>query len=191
MSDPKRSLSLVQPTTPPPPAFNPYAAPKSAVDWNSGRGSSGRVARDGKVLVFDRNAELPHLCVKCAQPEAARITRKLSWHNPWLGLLVLAGLLVYVAVALIVRKQATVQIGLCTKHLRQRRIGVGLTWGFVGLMFVCFAAGFVGTAFLCILAALVCGLGVARLVWPVRIDEREVRLRGAGEEFLRKLERAA
>ena len=45
----------------------------------------------------------------------------LSWHHPALYLIVLAGVLIYVIVALIVRKTARVNIPLCPAHRAKRR----------------------------------------------------------------------
>src|SRR5947199_8440156 len=94
--------------------------------------------RDGKRVVVLRNGELPPLCVKCGDLGVEQVTRKLNWSSPWLLLLVLLALLLYVLVALIVAKRSRVTIWLCAKHAQARRRDKRIGWiglGLVGLSF--------------------------------------------------------
>jgi hypothetical protein len=175
---------------------NPYSAPKSFVGGGGMRtgATTGRVWREGDVLVMDRDAELPPRCVKCNRPESVRVLRKLSWHSPWMYLLIFAGLLVYAIVAVIVSKRAPVNIGVCAEHQKRRQLYSWIAWGsFAGSIFsfvgsgVLDSGGLVGLGFLALLAAGVfCALAV-RLVQPARIDDRQVRLKGVSREFLDSL----
>ncbi|MGB0580908.1 MAG: hypothetical protein ACPGVU_14495 [Limisphaerales bacterium] len=64
------------------------------------------MARDGKVLVMGRKAELPQRCIKCnGEPAPHSLKRELSHHSPVLFLLLfVGGPLLYLLVALLVRR---------------------------------------------------------------------------------------
>jgi hypothetical protein len=174
---------------------NPYSAPKS--DYGSGARnvpSRGRVWREGDVLVMDKEAELPPRCVKCNKPERVRLLRKLTWHSPWLYLLIFGGLLVYAIVAVIVSKRARINVGLCAEHQQSRQRTAWIAWGLLGgaiAMFIGSGAAdsgaLAGLGFLTLLAAGVVSSLAVRVVKPVRIDDRQVRLKGVAREFLDSL----
>src|SRR5438105_983048 len=85
--------------------------------------------RSGRVLVMGQGASLPDRCVKCNAPaHGQRLVRKLYWHSPFLYLLILASILIYAIVALIVRKRARVEIGICDSARFQRRLEIALGW---------------------------------------------------------------
>ena len=177
---------------------NPYAAPRSNVF--DARGAAGRVWRRGKVLCMDTAAQLPPRCVRCNAPAERRIARKLYWHSPWwfLTLFTGAGILLYVIVALIVRKRADVELALCESHARARRRTLAAAWllglGSVAAPIVASAElrpALSALAFFAVIAAILIGTRQASVLRPVRIDEDEVRLAGAGRPYLDSLEQAA
>jgi hypothetical protein len=85
--------------------------------------------RSDRVLVMNKEATLPDRCVKCNAPaHGQRLKRQLYWHSPYLYLLVVINLLIYAIVALLVRKKARVEIGLCDAHRTKRRIAIALGW---------------------------------------------------------------
>jgi hypothetical protein len=45
--------------------------------------------------------DLPNLCLRCGRPAVVHKSRRFAWHPPWVGLLLLAGLIPYAVVALI------------------------------------------------------------------------------------------
>jgi hypothetical protein len=101
---------------------NRYAQPEAVLEDRTG--NDAEMWREGKVLVMRKGGDLPHRCIECNEPSAAPLRRyKLSWHSPWLYLLLLLALLLYAIVAAIVRKTAVVHVGLCELH--QRRV----VWG--------------------------------------------------------------
>ncbi len=78
--------------------------------------------RKGKQLVVELGAVFPDRCLKCNAPaEGFKKRFNVSWHHPALYLLVLLGLLIYVIVALVVRKTARLDIPLCPRHRALRR----------------------------------------------------------------------
>jgi hypothetical protein len=175
---------------------NPYAAPRS--DVFGARGAAGRVWRQGKVLCMDKTAQLPPRCVRCNAPADRKVTRKLYWHSPWWALTILAGILLFAIVTLIVRKRADVEMPLCESHARARRRTIAAAWllalGSIAAPIVASEGArplLAVSAFFTVLAAILIGARQASVLRPVRIDEEEVRLAGAGKPYLESLERQA
>ena len=145
----------------------------------------GRVSaiwRDGKFLVAARDTVLPDRCVKCNRPaRGARMTKKLYWHPPAYYLLICGGLLIYAIVALMVRKTATIHLGICEEHRSKRKRSIAITWSLVALAFVLFVvsgvtdeAAFIVIGFVLLLAAMIFGIVTTQLVTPVKIDHQGV-----------------
>ena len=72
------------------------------------------------VVHLDReeveNDELPPVCLRCGAPTTGLVRKNFSWHPPWVIVLILAGLLVYVIVAIVLTKRMTIRAPLCAKH---------------------------------------------------------------------------
>ena len=72
---------------------------------------------------------LPPFCVKCGQPATDKpVVKRFSWHPPALYLLILFALLIYVIVALVVRKTVCIGVPLCAHHAQRRKVWVTLAW---------------------------------------------------------------
>lgn len=67
-------------------------------------------AYDGEV------DDLPEVCMRCGAPSSLRKNKKFSWAPPWVGVLLLAGLIPYLIVASIVTKKCRVAVPLCEQH---------------------------------------------------------------------------
>ena len=163
---------------PPPPSTGVYA--------------QGGVWRDNDRLVMSKDAALPDRCVKCNRPaNGLRLKRNLYWHNPLIYVLILVGFLVYLIVALIVRKTATVNIPLCEAHLARRRNTLIAGWllillGLAGFIFAVannYPMLLLGAA-LIILAGFIFAIAAARIVIPTKIDDRFVWLKGINKDYL-------
>jgi hypothetical protein len=149
-----------------------------------------------------KNAALPDVCVKSNQPaQGRRLRRSLSWHHPAVFLAILAGLLIYVILALVLRKTATIHIGLSDEWFARRRRAIIFGWLSVlaglGMMFVGFALvdrhdefGWLILAglFVSFVAAIV-GVMRARMVAPIRITDEYVWLKGVHPDYLDALPR--
>lgn len=154
--------------------------------------SFGGVWREGSILVMAKDSPLPDNCVKCDAPaQGFRMRKRFSWHHPALYALVLVAWLIYLIVALSVRKQATVYVGMCQEHYQRRRnlLAAGwITFGLAGLaMIVGFSSEYplVGFAGMLVLAAAAVFLAmVARVLNVKKIDDRYVWLSGFDEKFL-------
>lgn len=159
----------------------------------------GRVSalwRDGKFLVAARDTVLPDRCVKCNRPAGGlRMTKKLYWHHPALYLLICAGVLIYAIVALVVRKTATLHLGICEEHRNKRKRSIAITWSLVAITTVLFVVSAVteegaiaGLAVLMLLAAIIFGIVTTQLVAPVKIDDQGVVwLKGVPPAYLEGL----
>lgn len=110
--------------------FNPYAAPAVDPEFMPPPYVKGEGAwREGKLLVMSEGAGLPDRCIKCNAPAAGyRLKRTLVWHPPGWYLLILLHVLLYVIVALIVRKKVKVMLPLCEDHRRRRVTAIAVGW---------------------------------------------------------------
>ena len=179
-------------------SVNPYGAPAAKLEFAGldAMSSKGcwRIGKD--VLFVSRGADLPDRCVKCNDP-ARRPTkeRKFYWHSSWLYLLIIISIVVYAIAAAIVRKKVILSPALCAQHARKRRNLLLGAWGAFGAgmltSFVAIGDGSIGIAVTCFLVgmvgAIVC-IMLARIVFPVDIDDRGARFKGCGPAFLDSLE---
>lgn len=174
--------------------FNPYAAPK--IEVTARVEGEQDVWSDGTSLFLTRGAVLPDRCVKCdAETGGYKLKRNLSWHHPLLYLLVFVNLLIYIIVALIVRKTARVDVGLCPRHRSRRLRAILIGWlGSLGGIAMMISAAIVNQApasgflvaggLVMLLFSLFYGLMIAQVVRPTKIDDRLVTLRGIGPAYL-------
>jgi hypothetical protein len=166
---------------------NPYAAPRAALESHA----AGGYWREGKLAVLHPGGTLPARCIKCNERAVQPMkTRKLYWHHSAWYLLFLVNAVIYVVIALIIRKKAEVTYGLCEHHQNRRRLFSAIGWigFFVGfaLIFVTPVLGLITTV-----SAIIAGVFGSRLAYPSRITKEEVRLAGCGEAFLASLENDA
>jgi len=171
---------------------NRYAPPKAVVE---DRDDGSAMWREGKVLVLPKDARFPHRCIKCNAPSVAPMRRcSLTWHSPWLYLLIFLAVLLYAIVAMIVRKRAVVHVGLCERHQKRVLWGRIIGWGglavellLVGASLALVEPGYALAALALLAPWMIATIVVNRLVLPQRIDDRYVRLKGCGPDFLRSL----
>lgn len=152
------------------------------------------VWRNQSQLVMSKDALLPDRCVRCNVPTTGRLKRRLTWHHPAIYLIIFVALLIYVIVALVLRKTATVEIGLCDEHRAKRRRNLLITWALFGLGIAGFVLAimmsdgtYLGFGALALLAALIFGVVAVRVVTPAKIDDRFVWLRGVNKDYLEEL----
>ena len=179
----------------PPLGFPPqaYGAPPAPMTAYGAPGAlAGLWQEPGGVLVIEKGASLPDRCVKCNAPaNGYRLRRKLTWHHPALALLVLVSALIYVIVAMVVRKSAEVDIGLCATHVAKRKTAILIAWG-LGLggllgLFAGVAADeglVIAVGVLTSLVGIIWGIVGARVVFPKKIDDHYVWLKGVTPSYL-------
>ncbi|MBV8555365.1 MAG: hypothetical protein JO116_07360 [Planctomycetaceae bacterium] len=180
--------------------FNPYAPPRADVSFGrTPAGDDAGVWKSGKLLVMTKDAALPDRCVRCNQPaDGLRLRRNLSWHPAaWFLLLAISPLL-YIIVALIVRKTAKIEVGLCEEHRARRRRAITMGW-LVSLAGIALMLGlgvavpdqYTGMGILIGVVILFIGIlyGVigAQVTPPKRIDKRFVWLSRVSPDYLAQL----
>jgi hypothetical protein len=186
--------------------INPYAAPKTAFpaapQVPSALPPFAGLWRQGGLLVMHKRAPLPDICVKSNQPATRRITRNLQWHHPAIALTILLGLLVYVVLAIVLTKRATITVPLSEEWFARRRQRILIAWvvGLVslGLLFGGIALGVStehGEYFLLFVAGIFVGLGAliygqygAAMVRPTRMTDDYIWLKGVHPDYLNRLE---
>ena len=186
------------------PNENPYASPQvpipaQLVQQAPFGAPPGGLWRKGSVLVMHRMATLPSRCIKSNQPATGWLKRNLAWHHPAVFLAILAGLLIYIILALILTKRATIHVGLTDEWFARRRNAIIVAWGLVLLSIVMFIGGIAavdqtelapwlifGSIVLFFVGALY-GLLRARIVTPERIDDQYIWLKGVHPSILAEL----
>lgn len=182
---------------------NPYASPTESappvrvVQQNQ----TGGVWRQGKLLVMHKHAQLPPYCVKSNQPVETHLPKKLQWHHPAIAFTILAGLIVYVILAVILTKRANIQLPL-TQEWRSRRVKrITIAWIISLAGVACFPMGIVlmesspdSVAPLMFLLGLFLFIGgliyaivTVRLVALTRITDTHVWLKGVHPDYLARL----
>lgn len=159
------------------------------------RPSGATIWRSEKTLVMTHEAELPDRCVKCNAPaEGRRLKRRLYWHHPAVYLLILCSILIYIIVALIIRKRATIQIGLCQKHQARRSLNILIGWitilGGLGMLIGGISAdspwmGVVGG--ILFVTGIIYAIATTQMVSAKRIDDAHVWVRGVCRDYLEAL----
>jgi hypothetical protein len=173
---------------------NPYAAPMARLDVEASDFSG--IWRDGKILIASRDAVFPLRCVKCnGVAEPRRESYRMRWHHSaWYLLLFVIPLVLYALVALKVTRWATVHVGLCRRHHRLRAASRVVGWGGLAAIVVVLAVGIgfgsataIGWSLLALLPWALVSMALSPQLIAVRIDEKTVRFRGCGREFLNSL----
>lgn len=170
--------------------FNPYAAPKAALEVPPPESHS--LWRSGSLLVCRRDAEFPPRCVKCNKPSRLPLERyKLSWHHSAWSLLLLLYVVPYFLIVPLVSRRAQLHVGLCAWHARRRLLGRIATLG--GFAFIMLAVYLVVAwrvdrllpfAFLGLPAWIIAVVVLPPRFQPARIDKQMLRVKGCGDSFL-------
>jgi len=151
--------------------------------------------RQGKKVVTHAGNALPRRCFKCNhEADGLPLTRKLQWHHPIYFLLLVAGLIFYVLIAMITRKRATVDVFYCARHNKLRKNFIAGAWSGVGLSALMIIGGMATNhssvtviGFLVFAVALIGGLIGASVTRASPIKGNTVWLTSAGKEFLASL----
>jgi hypothetical protein len=175
-------------------SFNPYAPPLAPVEPRvEVDATTSGLWRDGTKLVVERDAAFPDRCVKCNAPVPPSRIRERSFHRHATVLAVLAplNLLIDAVIAMTTGKRVRYRVGLCSRHLRWRRMAVALAWSWLPAAILLYfieqdidlsLVVFLGAMALTCVGVAGCPVLVAR-----RIDDDVVRFTGAGEAFLASL----
>lgn len=174
------------------------SCPNCGEDFGTPTGSMWREGK--KTLVMHKTAEMPNRCVKSNQPSTRYLKRKLSWHHPgWYALIVVCNMIIYVIAALIVRKTATIYVGLSEEWFarRQRAILISWTLSLLGIALMVtgialvdtseFAIAMLPLGVILLLGGLIYGMVKARIVAVKKIKDDHIWLNGCCAEYLDEL----
>lgn len=160
-----------------------------------------------RLDLHEADGHLPPVCMRCGHEASVTKTRDMSWCPPWVGVLILAGLLPYVIVAILMTKRARVQVPLCENHKGHWFHRNLFIWG--GLLAVG-AIGAIGIALLIVLPrdhqdmfgpGICIGGGGLGFVWlisviiaqstairPKEITDRQIILEGVSADFVEAMD---
>ncbi len=175
-------------------SINPYAA--YTVHEPLDIPQTNGIFQQGKWLIVHKQAVLPNRCVKSNEPTSDRLRRKLMWHPPLIYLLILLHVLIYVIVALIVRKTATFDVPLAKRYKTARIKWAVTAWSIflvsLGLFILGLATVDRGGAlsvislvqfpFGILIPALI-GIYGCRMVYAKKIDDQYAWIGGTCDEF--------
>ena len=173
---------------------NPYAPPRLDSDFQPMYGGgTGHIRREGHLVVIpSRGTVFPPRCVICNDAATERLQRRVFWHHPLCYLAICAGVLIYVILALLVRKSATFEVGLCQAHASRRRTAILVGWVgaplpvFGGIALSDVDPLYLLTGVVLSFSLMVTTVLMARVVTPARIDETTAWLK-VGRPFLESL----
>ena len=162
-----------------------------------------------RMRLREADGYLPAVCMCCGAPASTTKVKKMQWCPPWVGILILAGLLPYVIVALILTKRATVQAPLCEQHQGHWLNRLLLIWasfflfGLVGLAGIIFAANLplpdrenvfpfvcIGSIFLLVIWLVIVIVCQNTVIRPREITDAEITLTGVCDAFVNAVEDA-
>jgi hypothetical protein len=179
---------------------NPYAPPLTApLVYDAEIVDDRGLWRKGKILVMRKGSQLPARCVKSNQPTDRRLKRSLYWHHPAIYLSILISIWIYIILALILRKSATIHVGLSDEWFAKRHRAMFVGWLLVLAGIGLFVAGIAtidrSDVFpwmlvagpLVFLGGAIYGLLAARMVAAERISDEHVWLKGVHPGFLADL----
>jgi len=183
-------------------ADNPYRPPASFAPLAATPDKSGEIVRfrQGKRLVVGKVGTFPPICPITNEPTDRTLKRRMTWHHPAVYLAILPGFLVYIILAMILQQKATLVVPMARRVLRRRAIVMTIAWlGILASAAALFGAcvvdrgppvwgptlGIGGLIALAIFA--VFGAIGSRTVWPAKIDEHFVWLKGVSPDYLATL----
>jgi hypothetical protein len=181
---------------------NPYAPPPIVAELALPVGKypldEGGLWRQASLLVIRKDTQLPPRCVKSNQPVDRFLKRSLVWMPRWTLVLAVISVPIFLIVAIILQKKATVHVGLADEWFVRRRLHMLTAWGIVLLTILAYVGGIFllpgnnsdDLALLTIamifpiLGAIVYGHFAARMVYAKKIDDHFVWLKGVCPEYL-------
>lgn len=163
-----------------------------------------------RVRLREADGGLPDVCMKCGEPSTVVKTKNMSWCPPWVGILILGGLLPYLIVAMILTKRTRVQAPLCDQHKGHWFNRALVVWGTFVLFGAICLGGFVlagamnnggGRRGDDIFGFACAGSVVLGLIWlivlivaqntairPKEITDKDITLTGLSQEFVDAVE---
>lgn len=149
----------------------------------------------GRALIAPVRCELPRVCVFTGGTEdLVRVKQRLAWHHPAIYLGVFAGILVYVVLALALRKTADVTYSMTKTEEKRRRLWHLANWGIFlsAILWLVLAASWewpwlYWLAPVSIVTSIVVYFLKVRLLYPQKITDGYAEIRGIPAEVLERL----
>jgi hypothetical protein len=149
----------------------------------------------GRALVAPLQTQLPEVCVFTGGTEdLVRVKQRLTWHHPAIYLTVFWGLIIYVILALALRKTADVTYFMTRAEKKRRTIWHLCNWGIFLSTILWLVLGAATkwhwsywVAPVSFLASIVCYFLNVRLLYPQKIDDHCAEIRGISKDVLGKL----
>lgn len=185
--------------------LNPYAAPLADTTPVQKPIIEGGIyhALNGRVLVVNKLVALPtEICIKSNEKAAGTLFRRLYWHHPAVYIALLANILIYALLAVMLTKKAEIDVGLSDEWFSKRLFRIITAW--VILLACCCGFGYgvvelsrpgaaeglwiavmLGSLLLGVITA-IAGILSTRIVYPHKITDEFVFLRGANPDFARR-----
>ena len=185
---------------------NPYRAPQVASAPQVETPSSAQgIWSDGNLLVVSKGTKLPPVCVLTNQKSQSEVKRTFYWHHPAVFLSLLAGILIFVILALVLRKSQKLALPLSGPSLQKRKKALMFCWlialscvaVFVGAI-MCIATetfgygnGWIGGllmfgAFIGLMITAVIGSRFAAVLTPKKITDDAGWYKGVSFEYLQR-----
>ena len=147
---------------------------------------------EGRGLVVPVKYDFPAVCLLTGKTvDLVRMRRTLSWHHPLIALTFFIGVLIYLVIALIVRKQAKISFCINRAERSRRRKWHLANWGIFLMTFISLIiAGSTGISALfwlspvCFIGSLVVYYMKVRYLYPTRIDTKVAVIRGILPEVM-------
>jgi len=96
----------------------------------------------GRALVTSLDCELPEVCVFTGRTDdLVRVRQRISWHHPAIYLTIFIGLIIYVVLALALRKSANVAYYINREEKARRQMWHAANWGVFLSTFLWIALG--------------------------------------------------
>jgi len=102
---------------------------------------AGGIWREGNRLVVHKKAALPEICVRTNEKATSSVQRKFYWHHPAVFVAILVNLLVYVILAIVLRKKHVLVIPISESVKKSRFNKLLIAW--MAALF--FLATFIGS----------------------------------------------
>ena len=148
---------------------------------------------------------LPKVCCRCGMPAEAEKRVSFAWTPPWTLILILAGVLIYIIVAMILRKTRVVYLPVCEEHNSYWKapelfLGLSLLGTIVGIIggialfsgnpntadYVAFVV--LGALFWFVVSLIISIVWQQRYIRVTEITDREIRLKNVHPDFIEALE---
>lgn len=146
--------------------------------------------RDNDILIMHKNATLPDRCIKCGDyTNGLRLKKNLRWFSPYYYLLLLVNSIVFIVVASIASKRATVEFPICPKHHESRNKAMMISWAVIGagilsMFLIRYETIFLLIGILVLFTGLISIIVTSKVVDIKKIDDQHVWLKGVNKTFL-------